>query len=91
MQLKKNQDKDELIDYFLDTHDGQKTRSSMPASVAEEIVKRAETLRLCDTKSFELVVDEKLMFPIDIFYVDENEMAELNPVDSPNKKQSHKE
>lgn len=62
--------------YLLDTHDGQFCSSTMPATVAEEIVHSAHTLTSCDVEGYGLLVDESMLFPEDAFEFGEKEGPE---------------
>ena len=64
---------DAMIEYKLDARDGDFCLSSMPATVAEEIVKRADALAMRDEKGFELLVNGEMMFPISIFDFEDGE------------------
>lgn len=80
MKLKsKYNDPNNIIDYKLDTHDGQFAKSEMPATVAEEIAQRANSLGLRDEKGFEIVVNDEMFFPKDIFDFEEGEIEGLAP------------
>jgi len=71
-----------MVDYKLDTHDGQFSKSSMPATVAEEIAKRAEKLSIREEKDFELCVNGETCLPIDIF---DFEDGEIEGIEKPRK------
>ena len=80
MKLKdKHNDPDNMVEYILDTHDGERVKSSMPATVAEEIVQRAENLAARDEKGFEIAVNGEMFFPKDIFDFEEGEVEGLKP------------
>ena len=80
MKLKsKFNDPNNTVEYKLDTHDGQFSKSEMPATVAEEIVQRANMLDLSDEKGFEIVVNGEMFFPKDIFDFEEGEIEGLKP------------
>lgn len=80
MKLKsKFNDPNNTVEYKLDTHDGQFSESKMPATVAEEIVQRANMLDLSDEKGFEIVVNGEMFFPKDIFDFEEGEIEGLKP------------
>ena len=80
MKLKsKYNDPAKLIDYKLDTKDGQFCQSQMPATVAEEIAQRATSIEVCEEKGFELVVNGDMMLPIDIFDIEEGEIEGRKP------------
>ena len=68
-----------MIDYKLDTEDGEFCRSTMPATVAEEIAKRSKKVALVDDKGFELSVDGGMRFPKDIFEFEDGEIGEPEP------------
>lgn len=80
MKLKdKYNDPNNMVDYILDTHDGQRVKSEMPATVAEEIVQRANKLESRDEKGFEISVNGEMFFPRDIFDFEEGEIEGLKP------------
>lgn len=64
------------IPYLLDTKDGQFAEGRMRASVAEEIVHSAETRELGSREGFELVVNDRMLFPKDAFVLDADEQLE---------------
>ena len=64
------------IGYLLDTKDGQFAEGHMRASVAEEIVHSAETRSLNGREGYELVVNDRMLFPKDAFVFDEGEEVE---------------
>ena len=80
MKLKpKYNDPNNMIDYKLDTHDGQFSQSKMPATIAEEIAQRASSVTLGEEKGFELVVNGDTLLPKDIFDFEEGEVEGLKP------------
>lgn len=64
------------VPYLLDTHDGQFCSSTMPATVAEEIVRSAKALTTCDVEGYALYADETMLFPEDAFEFGEGEGPE---------------
>lgn len=75
MKLKdKYNDPSKMVDYKLDTRDGQFSLSTMPATVAEEIAQRAEKLSIREEKGFELCVNDEMLLPIDIFDFEDGEI-----------------
>ncbi|WP_165170629.1 hypothetical protein [Adlercreutzia sp. ZJ242] len=72
-------DRGALVDYMLDTHDGQRVLSKMPATVAEEIAKRADDVALGDEKGFELIVNGETYLPKDIFEFEDGELEKTAP------------
>lgn len=64
------------VPYLLDTHDGQFCSSTMPATVAEEIVHSAKALTTCNVEGYSLLVDESMLFPEEAFEFAENEGPE---------------
>lgn len=77
MRLHKDyQAPDAEITYQLDTGDGQFAEGRMRASVAEEIVHSAETRSLGGAEGFELVVNDRMMFPKAAFEFDDGEAVE---------------
>ena len=80
MKLKdKYNDPNNMVEYILDTHDGERVKSEMPATVAEEIAQRANTLALRDEKGFEIDVNGEMFFPKDIFDFQDGEIEGLKP------------
>lgn len=80
MKLKdKHNDPNNMVDYILVTEDGDRVKSEMPATVAEEIVKRASKLSSRDEKGFEIAVNGEMFFSKDIFDFDEGEIEGLKP------------
>ena len=80
MKLKSEfNDPNNMVTYYLDTHYGAHTVSSMPATVAEEMAKRAKTLETCDEEGFELVVNGDTHLPISIFDIEEGEVEYKAP------------
>ena len=80
MKLKdKYNDPSNMVEYILDTHDGERVKSEMPATVAEEIVQRAAKLSVRDEKGFEIAVNDEMFFPKDIFDFEEGEVDGLKP------------
>lgn len=78
MKLKsKFNDPNNMVDYMLDTHDGQLSCSKMPATVAEEIAQRANSLELGDSKGFELIVNGDTYLPKGIFDFEDGELDEI--------------
>ena len=78
MKLKdKYNDPSKMVDYKLDTHDGQFSKSSMSATVAGEIAQRADKLSIREEKGYELCVNGEMLFPIDIFEVEDGEIEEM--------------
>ena len=75
------------IEYLLDVGNEKFSKTSVPASVALEVVSRAKTRKLGGTQGFELVVDGDMLFPLDAFDWDESEKAEL--IGGPVKQQKH--
>lgn len=73
---KRYQAPDAEIPYLLDTKDGQFAEGRMRASVAEEIVHSAETRELGSREGFELVVNDRMLFPKDAFVLDADEQLE---------------
>ena len=73
---KRYQAPDGEIPYLLDTKDGQFAEARMRASVAEEIVHSAETRELGSREGFELVVNDRMLFPEDAFVLDADEQLE---------------
>lgn len=71
----KHNGKDATIDYKLITEDGQMVLSTMPASVAEEIAKRAGELSADGEEGFELRVNGEMLFPIDAFVFEDGELG----------------
>ena len=87
MKLKSEfNDPNNLVKYYLDTHDGMHTVSSMPATVAEEMAKRAKTLEMCDEEGFELVVNGDTHLPISIFDIEDGEVEYKAPKKTPARK-----
>lgn len=86
MKLKKEfNDPSYEIEYRLDTKDGMQTLSSMPAVVAEEIVKRADSVQVIhyDNGGNEYVVNGDTYFPSTIFELEEGEVIkEYKPTSS---------
>ena len=69
------------VDYILDTKDGMRTKSSVPAQIVEEIVKRADTVEIYkhDGKE-EIVVNDESFFPAEIFDFEDGEaISEYKP------------
>lgn len=83
---KKYASKDATVPYVLDAGDGRWAASEMPAPVCDEIVRRAETLELCDEEGRELVVDGKMRFPIAAFEVEEGDIPRPAPKRKPGRK-----
>lgn len=80
MKLKdKHNDPNNMVDYILVTEDGDRVKSEMPATVAEEIVKRASKLTAREEKGFEIAVNGEMFFPRDIFDFDEGDIEGLKP------------
>ena len=78
MKLKgKFNDPNNMVDYMLDTHDGQLSRSKMPATVAEEIAQRANSVELGNEKGFELIVNGDTYLPKGIFDFEDRELDEI--------------
>lgn len=66
------------IGYKLDTKDGSFAESAMPATVAEEIAQRAESVKVGGEKGFEIVVNGEMMFPAKAFDFDDGELEALS-------------
>lgn len=80
MKLKdKYNDPNNMVEYILDTHDGDRVKSEMPATVAAEIVQRASKVSARDEKGFEIAVYDEMFFPKDIFDFEEGEIEGLKP------------
>ena len=74
---KKHQRPDSEVAYKLDTQDGQFCEARMRASVAEEIVRTAESVELCDDEEYGLLVNGRMMFPTKAFTFDEGELEKI--------------
>ena len=61
------------VPYLLDTGDGQYSEGAMRASVAEEIVRGAETVDEGGVEGFEIAVNNRMMFPASAFEPEEGE------------------
>lgn len=80
MKLKKKYNNpDAMVTYKLDTQDGEFCQSSMPATVAEEIAQRADSIEVRDEKGFELRVNGNTLLPKDIFDFEEGEIEGFKP------------
>ena len=74
MKLAKKYDHEgAIVTYRLDCKDGYTSESTMPASVALEIIRTAETLENCDYEGFPLLAGGELLFPADVVEFDEGE------------------
>lgn len=78
MKLKsKFNDPNDMVDYMLDTHDGQLSLSQMPATVAEEIAQRANSVELGNEKGFELIVNGDTYLSKSIFDFEDGELDKI--------------
>ena len=71
-----------MIDYKLDTGDGQFCKSSMPATVACEIVKRSGKVSASGEEGFELAAGD-MRFPAAFFEFEDGEVDGLQPAAEP--------
>ena len=62
--------------YMLDTGDGQFYRGLMEVNIAREIVRTREMWAASDIEGFELLVNNRMLFPLDGFEFDEGELPE---------------
>lgn len=63
----KDEHKDGEVPYLLDCGDGNFAESSMPAPVADEIVRRSKTAGESGREGYDLAVDGGMMFPAEMF------------------------